>query len=152
MRSLPTPTPTAASAFRRRAGFDKALDAAIHKALAEPNRTSLLSCLLKCGRPCSVSEIAACCALDFSVVARHLQVLARCGLVEAAKQGRTVWYQADGPALSAYLRRLADAVDELGPGEACCAPGSCAPMRRADRPAPPPEYLGIAADRRPEQP
>lgn len=145
-------TTTTAKAFRRRASFDKALDPELQKALAEPNRTSLLSCLLKCSRPCSVSEIAACCALDFSVVARHLQVLARCGLVKADKQGRTVWYHADGPTLSAYLRRLADAVDELGPGDACCAPGSCVPTRQPRRAASPPNHRTIAASRRPEQP
>lgn len=154
---MPTLTTTTAKAFRKRARFDKALDAELQKALAEPNRTSLLSCLLKCGRPCSVSEIAACCALDFSVVARHLQVLARCGLVAAQKQGRTVWYRADGPALSAYLRRLADAVDELGTGElgtgdACCEPGSCAPTRPARRPTPSTCQPPAAANRRPYRP
>jgi ArsR family transcriptional regulator len=127
---MPVTTKSTASAFRRRASFDKMLDPGLLRALAEPNRTSLLSCLLKCGRPCSVSEIAACCDLDFSVVSRHLQSLARCGLVVAAKRGRTVWYSAAGDVLSAYLRRLADAVDELTASEragaGCCPPGACA--------------------------
>lgn len=126
-------SPTPKHAIRRRARLDRLLDPTLLKALAEPNRASLLSCLLKCGRPCSVTEVAACCALDFSMVARHLQTMARAGLLRAEKQGRTVWYAADGPALSRQLRDLAAAIDELGPGDGCCVGGECAPAPRAKR-------------------
>lgn len=131
---MPLTTEPTAQAFRRRTSFDALLDAALLTALAEPRRAAMLSCLLKCGRPCSVTEIAACCAIDFSVVSRHLQALAKAGLVRAEKQGRTVWYAADAAFLSNHLRALADAVDELGPGDGCCPPGRCptAP-RRAPR-------------------
>ena len=95
------------------------------KALAEPTRARLLSCLLKCGRPCSVTEIAECCAIDFSVVSRHLALMARAGLLTADKQGRTVWYRAAGAALANHLRELADAVDELATDPTCCQPGCC---------------------------
>jgi len=114
-------------AIRRRARLDRLFDPDLLKALAEPTRQSLLSCLLKCARRCSVTEVAACCALDFSMVARHLQTMARAGLLRGEKQGRTVWYTADGPALSAKLRALADAIDELGPDDGCCDGGACAP-------------------------
>ncbi|MBZ0152918.1 MAG: metalloregulator ArsR/SmtB family transcription factor [Planctomycetes bacterium] len=121
------PGPTPKQAYRRRARLDRLFDPELMKALAEPNRTSLLSCLLKCRRPCSVTEVAACCALDFSMVARHLQTMAKAGLLRCEKQGRTVWYAADGAALSSKLRALADAIDELGPEDGCCDAGSCPP-------------------------
>ena len=90
------------------------------RALAEPTRARLLSCLLKCGRPCSVTEVAECCSIDFSMVARHLATKARAGLLTSEKQGRTVWYSADGAALAAQFRGLADAIDELTPADTCC--------------------------------
>jgi len=95
------------------------------KALAEPTRARLLSCLLKCGRPCSVTEVAACCAIDFSMVSRHLSLMARAGLLESEKRGRTVWYSADGPALAEWFRGLADSIDELAPAGACCEDEEC---------------------------
>lgn len=118
--------PSPKQASRRRARLDSLLDPELLKALAEPTRARLLSCLLKCGRPCSVTEIAACCSIDFSMVARHLATMARVGLLTSEKQGRTVWYEANGAALAEHFRSLADAIDELSPGDAaCCQPGSC---------------------------
>lgn len=95
------------------------------KALAEPTRARLLSCLLKCRRPCSVTEVAECCAIDFSMVARHLGTMARAGLLSREKKGRTVWYTADGPALAVHFRRLAEAIDELSPDGDCCGEDGC---------------------------
>ena len=113
-----SPTPT--QAIRRRARLDRLLEPDLLKALAEPTRARLLSCLLKCGRPCSVTEVAACCSIDFSMVARHLALMARAGLLSSEKKGRTVWYSADGPALAAFFRDVADAIDEIGPEPGCC--------------------------------
>ncbi|MEM7622755.1 MAG: metalloregulator ArsR/SmtB family transcription factor [Planctomycetota bacterium] len=109
--------PSPRQAVRRRARFDRVLDPAVLKALAEPTRARLLSCLLKCGRACSVTEVADCCDIDFSMVARHLATMARAGLLTSEKRGRTVWYSADGRGLSAMFRDLAAAVDELSPGD-----------------------------------
>ena len=99
---MPPSTPKQAS--RRRVRLDRLLDPALLRALAEPTRAKLLSCLLKCGRPCSVTEVAACCSVDFSTVSRHLATMARAGLLTADKQGRTVWYSADGESLAAHFR------------------------------------------------
>ena len=96
------------------------------KALAEPTRARLLSCLLKCGRPCSVTEVAECCSIDFSMVARHLATMARAGLLSSEKKGRTVWYAADAAALSARFRELADAINELAPKDDRRAADGCA--------------------------
>ncbi|MCA9245173.1 MAG: helix-turn-helix transcriptional regulator, partial [Phycisphaerales bacterium] len=71
--------------------MDRQLDTDLFKALGDPTRARLLACLLKCGRPCSVTEVAECCAVDFSVVARHLGLLARVGVLDSEKKGRTVW-------------------------------------------------------------
>jgi len=119
-------TPRAAA--RRRAAVDRRLDTELFKALADPTRARLLACLVKCGRPCSVTEVAECCAVDFSVVARHLRLLARVGVLEAEKKGRTVWYIARCADLSARLRGLANAIDEWCPSTRCgnASSGSCA--------------------------
>ena len=117
--------PSPKQAVRRRARFDRLLDPEVLKALAEPTRARLLSCLLKCGRPCSVTEVAECCEIDFSMVARHLATMARAGLLTSVKRGRTVWYSADGSALARHFRDLAGAIEELTPAESCCDADAC---------------------------
>ncbi|MBI3819504.1 MAG: winged helix-turn-helix transcriptional regulator [Planctomycetes bacterium] len=105
-------SPKQASA--RRAPIDQLLDPALFKALCDPTRVSLLACLLKCGRACTVSEVAECCSVDFSVVSRHLAMLEQAGALESAKTGRTVSYKVRRADLTKTLRTLADAV------EGCC--------------------------------
>ncbi len=120
MASVTNKVPTTPrQAARRRAAVDRRLDTELFKALADPTRARLLGCLVKCSRPCSVTEVAECCAVDFSVVARHLGLLARVGILEAEKKGRTVWYVARCADLSARLRALADALDEWCPSSGC---------------------------------
>lgn len=122
-------------AIRRRARLDGLLDPERLKALAEPTRARLLSCVLKCGRPCSVTEVAECCSIDFSMVARHLAILARTGLLDVEKRGRTVWYSADAETLAAWFYDLADAVDALRPDAGRCpsAACGCAPAKKGKR-------------------
>ena len=103
--------------------MDRLLDPELFKALSDPTRVRLLACLVKCGRRCSVTEVAECCSVDFSVVARHLTHLARVGAAEATKEGRTVWYEARCPELCAQFRGLADAIEEWC-GGACCGEGN----------------------------
>lgn len=111
------------------AALDAGLDTELFRALGDPTRARLLACLIPTARPCSVTEIAACCAVDFSVVARHLRALAAAGVLTAEKRGRTVWYEADTAGLAARLRGLADAIEDAesaprdcgeGEGDACC--------------------------------
>lgn len=134
---LPPATPKQAS--RRRVRLDRLLDPDTLKALAEPARARLLSCLLQCGRPCSVTELAECSSSDFSMVARHLATMQRAGLLTAKKVGRTVWYSADAAALTGRFRDLADAVAELTRTAGCdgscgaCAPSVKAPSIRSAR-------------------
>lgn len=105
---------TPGAAARRRSRLDRLLDPDLFRALSDPTRARILSCLIKVGRECSVSEIAECCEVDFSVVARHLARLRRSGLVESRRQGRVVWYRASR-GLLLHLREL---VEEIGQWQA----------------------------------
>ena len=62
-----------------------------------------------------MTEVAACCDIDFSMVARHLATMARAGLLSSEKQGRTTWYAADAESLALMFRELADSIDEIRP-------------------------------------
>ena len=93
---------------------DELLDPELFKSLCDPTRLKLLACLAKCGRKCSVTEIADCCSVDFSVVSRHLAMLEKSGVLESSKEGRAVLYSVRYRQLSQKLRDLANAID------ACC--------------------------------
>ncbi len=95
--------------------IDDLLDAELFKALCDPTRLKLFACLTKCGRACSVSEVADCCSVDFSVVSRHLALLERAGIVESTKEGRTVFYTVKYGELSTKLRALAAAMESYCP-------------------------------------
>ncbi len=76
-----------------------------------------------------MSEVAECCSVDFSVVARHLGALQRAGLLESSKEGRTVWHRARSADLAERLRAMADAIEEWDEraGASCdcgCADGA----------------------------
>ncbi len=94
--------------------IDNLLQAEVFKALTDPTRVSLLACLAKCSRPCSVSEVAECCSVDLSVVSRHLRVLEDCGVLKSQKNGRVVWYEVRYQEFIDSLRALAGAL------ESCC--------------------------------
>ena len=122
-----TMTPKQASACCR--PIDDLLDPEVFKALADPTRVQLLGCLMKCGRSCSVGEIADCCHVDISVVSRHLKMLEAAGMIEAKKSGRTVFYTARYEEVAAMLRELADAILDCCPDNSsvgkkgnCCEP------------------------------
>lgn len=95
------------------------------RALADPNRMAILSRLSQACGAQSVGEVAEGCAVDLSVVSRHLAILRDCGIVSADKRGRTVYYSVRYTELVRTLRTLADAI------EACCGPETtascCAP-------------------------
>ncbi|MCG3131652.1 MAG: hypothetical protein FLDDKLPJ_02456 [Phycisphaerae bacterium] len=102
-------SPKQAAACRR--PIDDLLDPELFKALGDPTRILLLACLAKCGRPGTVSEVAECCAVDLSVVSRHLALLADAGVLHARKEGRTVWYRVRYEEIGQRLRALADAIE-----------------------------------------
>lgn len=131
---------TPAQALRKKRPVDTLLDPELFKALCDATRVKLLGCLIKCGKPCNVSEIAACCDVDLSVVSRHLQLLERSGIVTADKVGRVVSYSVRYTHVCTALRNLAAAIEECQPGKACtsdacesCCDGTtcCAPITAA---------------------
>tara|TARA_R110002020_G_scaffold280541_2_gene496283 strand:+ start:483 stop:860 length:378 start_codon:yes stop_codon:yes gene_type:complete len=95
--------------------IDDLLDAELFKSLGEPTRLKLLSCLAKCGRPCSVTELTECCAVDISVVSRHLAVLEKAGVLTSMKEGRTVYYAVRYKHLTEAFRALAKAIEGCRP-------------------------------------
>jgi ArsR family transcriptional regulator len=106
--------------------LDRLLDPAFFKALCDPTRALLVGCIGKCGRGCSVGEVAECCSVDVSVVSRHLANLERAGVLRSEKQGRIVRYAVRYAEIAANLRALAT---EL---ERCCPiqPGGRAPKEK----------------------
>ncbi len=105
--------------------IDELLDPELFKALCDPTRASLIACIAKCGRGCSVGEVAECCEVDMSVVSRHLALLARAGVLEARKEGRTVFYRVRYAELSGSLRSLANALDDCCPDNGRGCDGKC---------------------------
>ncbi|MCC5822844.1 MAG: metalloregulator ArsR/SmtB family transcription factor [Phycisphaerales bacterium] len=97
--------------------IDRLLNPDLFKALCDPTRAGLLACIAKCGRPCSVSEVAACCSVDTSVVSRHLATLEKASVLSSERDGRVVRYAVRYQELSKTLRALADAIDQ------CCPEG-----------------------------
>ncbi len=86
----------------------------LFRALGDPNRIALVLAMVDGGGPMSVSEAAACCPVDMSVVSRHLATLRDAGLLTAEKRGKEVFYRLRASAWAQRLRALADALD------ACC--------------------------------
>lgn len=116
---------TPKQAAKRASPIDQALNTELFKALSDPTRVQLLACLAKCGRMCSVTEVAECCSVDFSVVSRHLSMLADAGVLESRKEGRTVYYRVEYGRLSSSLRALASAFEQCSP-EDCACDSACA--------------------------
>lgn len=116
---------TPKQASRRLAPIDQALEPELFKALSDPTRNQLLACLAKCKRPCSVSEVAECCSVDFSVVSRHLAILEHARIVDSVKQGRAVFYRVRYGDICRSLRGLADAFEKCRPIEDDVGTGDC---------------------------
>lgn len=111
------------------AALERWLSPGVFKALADPNRVAILVAASDGGRERTVSELAACCPVDLSVVSRHLRTLRDAGVLDARKQGKEVFYRVRFDALVAMLRNLADAL------EACCPPASRGVLTRGGGPS-----------------
>jgi ArsR family transcriptional regulator len=107
------------------APIDGMLEADLFKGLSDPTRLKLFGCIAKCGRACSVTEVAECCDVDFSVISRHLALLERSGIVQSTKKGRTVFYSVEYGPVAAKLRKLADALSSYDPESRAKNKGAC---------------------------
>ncbi|MCB9832128.1 MAG: winged helix-turn-helix transcriptional regulator [Planctomycetes bacterium] len=128
MPVMPTQPATPEAATRIVAALDLHLDQALFRALSDATRLRVFSALVKVGRPCTASELAACCQVDFSVVNKHLKVLVEAEVLAAAKEGRSVWYQARCADLCDRLHALIEAIAAWCPnlaGEGGSGPRSC---------------------------
>lgn len=75
--------------------------AELFRALAEPNRLSIVHCLSDA--PHRVGEIAAHVGLAQSTVSAHLAVLRNAGIVAARPEGRSTWYRLNNESLESLL-------------------------------------------------
>src|SRR5262245_54999910 len=122
---------------------DGALDRAFG-ALADPTRRAILDRLIRADA-LAVSEIAAPFAVSLPAVIKHLDVLARAGLIVRTKSGRTVrcrltpapmetamqWLVRYERFWSERLDRLAAFVDENA-----CSPSQASPSSANSKPRP----------------
>lgn len=108
---------TPRQAGSRRGALDELLAPDLFKALCDPVRVRLLACVAKCGRSCSVGEVAQCCDLDLSTVSRHLTTLARAGVMESSKRGTSVLYAVRYEHVATTLHALAAAIEACRPSD-----------------------------------
>jgi DNA-binding transcriptional ArsR family regulator len=111
--------PTVKSRTQAAKACAEVLDADFFRALAEPARLSVFRQLVLIGRA-DIGTIARDLPQDRSVIARHLQVLARAGIVQSQTEGRHTFYEVDGPAIVDRVERLLGLIRTLAP---LCCPG-----------------------------
>jgi DNA-binding transcriptional ArsR family regulator len=90
--------------------------------LSEGTRTQILLYLREA--PARPSDLAGALGVSKQVISNHLACLRGCGLVQAAKDGRSMWYRLADPRLGGALEDLLDLVVTVDP--ACCSPEGCA--------------------------
>src|SRR5262249_23071783 len=99
---------------RRTQTIPETISPRLFKALCDPNRIALLERLAECRRPCGVTELSGCCAVDLSVVSRHLATLREAGVLTSTRRGKETYYEVRASELVRTLRSIADAI------ETCC--------------------------------
>lgn len=95
------------------------LDTGFFRALCEPVRVEILRQLILMGRA-DVNTIAEAMPQDRSVIARHLQLMERAGLLISEIEGRHTFYQIDGPAVVQRMTQVTSALEAIVP---MCCPG-----------------------------
>lgn len=96
----------------------ESLDADFFRALCEPARLQVFRQLVLVGRA-DIGSIAQTMPQDRSVIARHLQVLERAGVVQSQTEGRHTFYEIDGPSIISRLKQMVALMGALAP--LCCA-------------------------------
>ena len=81
------------------------------KALGEVNRLSLVCKLCECATPQNAMCLCDCFSVDASGVSRHLNHLAKEGVVSVEKRGRKRNYSLNRAYVASQLRDLADRIE-----------------------------------------
>lgn len=93
------------------------LDTGFFRAMCEPVRVEILRQLILQGRA-DVNTIAEAMPQDRSVIARHLQLMERAGLLFSEIEGRHTFYEIDGPAVANRMAGITQALESIVP--VCC--------------------------------
>lgn len=93
------------------------LDTEFFRALCEPARIQIFRELVLKGRS-DIGTIAQAMPQDRSVIARHLQMMERAGLLHSRTEGRHTYYEIDGPAIASRVDGMANLIRALVP--LCC--------------------------------
>ena len=70
--------------------------------LAHPHRLRIVQLLLT-GEAYSVNDLAEVCGIAQPVTSDHLRLMHRCGFLNSAKEGRTVYYTIAEPHLASIM-------------------------------------------------
>lgn len=97
------------------------MDTEFFRVLGEPVRIEILKQLVLKGRS-DIATIAEAMPQDRSVIARHLQLMERLGLLRSQSEGRHVFYEVDGPAILTRVEELSALIQNMC--RFCCPPGS----------------------------
>jgi ArsR family transcriptional regulator len=72
---------------------DRTEDAALFKALADPNRLTMLATLARAGDEVCVCDFTGALPLEQPTVSHHLRILREAGLVTCERRGTWVYYR-----------------------------------------------------------
>jgi len=76
------------------------------RTLAHPHRLRIVEMLLR-GRY-TVGELAEACGIPSHMASEHLRLMQRCGFLDSAREGRTVYYAIVEPHLANIMNCIAD--------------------------------------------
>jgi DNA-binding transcriptional ArsR family regulator len=84
------------------------------RTLAHPHRLRIVQMLLA-GRY-TVGELAEACGIPSHMASEHLRLMQRCGFLESAREGRTVYYAIVEPHLANIMNCISDRFGGSGRG------------------------------------
>ena len=76
------------------------------RTLAHPHRLRIVEMLL--GGRYTVGELAEACGIPSHMASEHLRLMQRCGFLDSAREGRTVYYAIVEPHLANIINCIAD--------------------------------------------
>lgn len=80
------------------------------RTLAHPHRLRIVEMLL--GGRYTVGELAAACGIPSHMASEHLRLMQRCGFLDSAREGRTVYYGIVEPHLAKIMNCIAERFGE----------------------------------------